>query len=141
MDDNKRFDYLKQDYTKGFPGHCGIEVTHIAQGRFESELRVRPDHAQREGFVHAGVLATMADHTAGYAAYTVVPEEITILTIELKINYFKPVVGDRVVCRSRVIHQGRRVLVAESELFSCRETEEKMVSKATVTLMAVDASA
>lgn len=83
----------------------------------------------------------MADHTAGYAAYTVVQPQITILTIELKINCFKPVTGDRVICRSRVIHQGRHIIVAESELFSILGPEEKMVSKATVTLMAVEPTA
>lgn len=140
MNQNERFDYLKKDYIKGFPGHCGIQVSHVCHGRFETELKVRKEHAQREGFVHAGVLATMADHTAGYAAYTLVKADITILTIELKINYFKPVVGNRVVCRSKVINHGRRIIVAESELFSCLETEEKMVSKATVTLMAIPSS-
>ena len=85
-------------------------------------------------------MATMADHTAGYAAYTLVPESVSILTIEFKINYFKPVMGDRVICRSTIIHQGRRILVGESELFSVRDNMEKRVSKAVVTLMAVSAS-
>lgn len=128
---------MKQDYVQGFPAYCGFEVLRVAYGRFEVRLKVGAEHAQREGFVHAGVLATMADHTAGYAAYTTVPENISILTIELKINYFKPALGAFVVCRSKVINKGKRIIVAESELFSVRKDHEKLVSKAMITLMAV----
>ncbi|MBS0012929.1 MAG: PaaI family thioesterase [Desulfobacterales bacterium] len=140
MDNRKRFEFLKQEYRQGFPAYCGIEVVNADAGYFEVKLTVGPEHGQREGFVHAGVLATMADHTAGYAAYTLVAEDVSILTIELKINYFKPVTGDTVVCRSKIIHQGRRILVAESELFSALGNQEKRVSKAVVTLMAVSGS-
>lgn len=133
----ERLDFLWKDYMQGFPAYSGLEVVCVGKGRFEAQLRPGPQHAQKDGFVHAGMLATMADHTAGYAAYTLVAENITILTIELKINYFKPAVGDRIVCRSKVIHQGRTILVAESELFAVTAENEKRVSKATVTLMAV----
>ncbi len=138
MEDDKRYEYLKHDYMQGFPAYCGIRVCRVDAGFFEVELDVGPEHAQREGFVHAGVLATMADHTAGYSAYTLVAENISVLTIEFKINYFKPVTGSKVVCRSKVTHQGRKIIVAESELFSFQsDNTEKLVSKAVVTLMAV----
>jgi uncharacterized protein (TIGR00369 family) len=137
--DKARLEFLRKDYVQGFPAYCGIEVIGAAEGRFESRLRPEPRHAQRDGFVHAGMLATMADHTAGFAAYTLVAEKIRILTIELKINYFRPAVGECIVCRAKVIHPGRTILVAESELFAVTAESEKMVAKATVTLMAVAA--
>jgi uncharacterized protein (TIGR00369 family) len=112
----------------------------VAYGQFESNLKIRPDHRQQDGFVHAGVIATMADHTAGYAAYTTVSEEFRILTIEFKINYFRPAAGDAVVCRSSVISNGKKIIVSESEVFSISEGRERLVSKAMVTLMAVPAS-
>jgi acyl-coenzyme A thioesterase PaaI-like protein len=59
----------------------------------------------------------MADHT-GYSAYTVVSRDIRILTIELKINYFKPATGEAIICRSRVFNRGRKVIVSESEISS-----------------------
>ena len=135
-----RFDFLKRDYIQGFPAYCGFEVVRVAYGQFESNLKIRPDHRQQDGFVHAGVIATMADHTAGYAAYTTVTEEFRILTIEFKINYFRPATGDAVVCRSRVISNGKKIIVSESEVFSISEGRERLVSKAMVTLMAVPAS-
>jgi uncharacterized protein (TIGR00369 family) len=135
-----RFDFLKRDYIQGFPAYCGFEVVRVAYGQFESDLKIRPDHRQQDGFVHAGVIATMADHTAGYAAYTTVSEEFRILTIEFKINYFRPATGDAVVCRSRVISNGKKIIVSESEVFSISEGRERLVSKAMVTLMVVPAS-
>ena len=136
MDEN-RIAFLKSDFVQGFPAYCGFEVTHISEGQFETSLVVRSQHRQQDDFVHAGVMATMADHTAGYAGYTVAPETARILTIEFKINLLKPAVGDLLQCRSAVVSGGRRIIVAESNLFSLTPTAEKHVARATVTLMAV----
>jgi len=135
-----RFAFLKKDYIQGFPAYCGFEVDHVAYGQFQARLKIGPDHKQQDGFVHAGVIATMADHTAGYAAYTTVSEEFRILTIEFKINYFRPATGEAVVCRSRVISNGKKIIVSESEVFSISGGREQLVSKAMVTLMAVPSS-
>ena len=79
----------------------------------------------------------MADHTAGYSAYTQVPKNIRILTIEFKINYFKPAIGDKVICKSKVVNRGKRILVAESSIYIAAEGKESQISKAIVTLAAV----
>jgi uncharacterized protein (TIGR00369 family) len=134
------FDYLKKDYVQGFPEFCGFEVTRVESGRFETRLQLRRKHLQQDGFVHAGVISTMADHTAGYAAFTTVDDTFRILTIEFKINFLRPAVGDTVLCRSKVLQGGKKIIVAESELFSASEGAEKRVSKAMVTLMAVPAT-
>jgi uncharacterized protein (TIGR00369 family) len=132
------YEILKRDFVRGFPAFCGIRVQRVAHGVFETHLEVRPEHQQQDGFVHAGVMATMADHTAGYAAFTTVSERQRILTIEFKINYFKPATGDSIVCRARVINGGRRIIVSESDLFSISNGSEKHVARAMVTLMVVD---
>ena len=137
MNEN-RIEFLRSDFVQGFPVYGGSAGDHISEGRFETRLPVRSEHRQQDGFVHAGVIATMADHTAGYAAYTLIPETSRILTIEFKINFFKPAVGNRLVCRSAVISPGKSILVAESNLYARPETVEKQVARATVTLMAVD---
>ncbi len=138
--DPARIAYLKKDYVQGFPAYCGFEVTAVDDGFFHTRVTVRPEHRQQDGFVHAGVIAAMADHTAGYAAYTVVSGDFRILSIEFKINFFKPAAGDELVCRSKVIHPGRTVIVSESDVFSVSGDREKRVSRATVTLMAVPAA-
>ena len=133
----EREEFLKRDYSQGFPTYCGCEAINLDRGIFEARIIIRPELKQQDGFVHAGVLATLADHTAGYSAYTVVPENILILTIEFKINYFKPAIGAEIVCRSKVINEGKNIIVAESELFDIVEDKERLVSKAIVTLAAI----
>jgi uncharacterized protein (TIGR00369 family) len=137
--DPVRAAFLARDFVRGFPAHCGFQVDRVEAGLFDTRVTVRPEHRQQDGFVHAGVLATLADHSAGYAAYTLVPEDRRILTIEFKINFFKPAVGDEVRCRARVLSAGRTVLVAESEVFAVNDGAERLTAKATVTLMAVPA--
>ena len=138
--DEERIQFLKKDYVQGFVKFCGFDVLHMEEGAFESCLTLKKEHMQQDGFVHAGVIATMADHTAGYSAFTLVPDDHQILTIEFKINYFKPAVGNELVCRSRVVNQGKKIIVSESEVFSVSDKNEKLVSKAMVTMMSVPAS-
>lgn len=131
------YDTLKKDFVRGFPAFCGIQVERVAEGEFDTRLDIRPEHAQQDGFVHAGVMATMADHTAGYAAFTLVGENQRVLTIEFKINYFKPATGSILLCRGRVLHRGRRIIVSDAELLSVNDNTSKRVAKATVTLMVI----
>jgi uncharacterized protein (TIGR00369 family) len=133
------FDFLKKDFVQGFPAFCGFEVIRVDYGVFETRLTIRKDHLQQDGFVHAGVISTMADHTAGYACYTTVSKQFRILTIEFKINYFKPATGPLLICRSKVINNGKKIKVVESEVFSISDGTEKLVSKATLTMTAVPA--
>ena len=133
----QRADFLAKDYSRGFIKHCRFEADDIRRGYFQSRVRIEDYHRQQDGFIHAGVMATMADHTAGYAAFTMVTEEFQILTIEFKINFLKPACGDALICRSKVIRGGSSVIVSESEVFDIREREEILAAKAMVTLMPV----
>lgn len=131
------FEFLKKDFVQGFPALCGFEVIRADHGVFETRLKVLNEHRQQDGFVHAGVIATMADHTSGYASFTTVSEKFRILTVEFKINYFRPVTGPHIVCRSKVINNGKKIKVVESEIFSISNGTEKLAAKGTFTQMAV----
>ena len=96
-------EFLKNDFVQGFPAFCGFEVIHAGYGKFDTRLKVLDEHQQQDGFVHAGVIATMADHTSGYASFTTVTRKFRILTVEFKINYFKPATGPNIICRSKVV--------------------------------------
>jgi len=136
----KRFEFLKQDYSRGFIADCGIEAVTYEEGYLESKLKILNKHRQQDHYIHAGVLATMADHTAGYAAFSLVPEEMRILTIEFKINFLQPAYGHTLICRSRILREGSQIFIGESEVFDRRSKEEALAAKALVTLMAVHKS-
>lgn len=133
----KRVDFLTEDFCRGFIKHCGIKVLKVEKGLFESEAIIGAHHRTQDNFIHAGLMTTMADHTAGYAAFTTVSENHRILTVELKINFFKPAFGSAIRCRARVINKGRQIIVAESEVLDVRDQGEKLVAKGIVTLMSV----
>ena len=134
---NERIEFLIRDFSRGFIAYCGFVADDLSWGTFQSSLTLRPEHRQQDGFVHAGVMAAMADHTAGYAGFTTIPDTHQILTIEFKINFLRPAGGEQLLCRSRILRPGRQVLVAESEVFDQTGGEEKMAAKAQLTLMAV----
>ena len=133
----ERADALAEAFRSGFVDLCRIQVDVIRRGYLQSSMTVGPEHLQQDGVVHAGAISTMADHSAGYAAFTVLPEDYQLLTVEYKINFFRPVRGETVICRSRVLKEGLRILVAESEVFDRIKGEEALAAKATVTLTAV----
>ncbi len=131
----ERREFLAKDYHRGFIKFCGFQPSKIETGLFESTLKVNENHKTQDNFIHAGVIATMSDHTAGYAAYTLVADDVRILTIEFKINFLKPAYGNVLKCKSEIISQGKQIIVAQSTVFDIRDTDEKMVSKSTITLM------
>jgi uncharacterized protein (TIGR00369 family) len=133
----ERARFLKGDFERGFVRYSGIRATEAREGVFESRVQIREHHRQQDGFVHAGLMATMADHTAGYAAFTLVPEGYQILTIEFKINFLRPAAGEELVCRAKIIRPGSQILVGESRVFDLGGGQEREVARALVTLASV----
>src|SRR4030043_1687057 len=133
----KRIRFLKKDYSRGFIADCGFKAVNYKRGYLESRLKVLHRHLQQDNYIHAGVIATMADHTAGYAAFSLVPEDHRILTIEFKINFLNPAFSHALVCRSRILREGGQILVGESEVFDQRPDGEVLVAKAIVTLRSI----
>jgi uncharacterized protein (TIGR00369 family) len=123
-----------------FIRELGIELAGHGPGWCESLLVAAPRHLQQDGYIHAGVQATIADHTAGAAAGTLIRPEEIVLTVEFKINLLRPAKGERLRCRAEILRPGRNLSVAESAVFAASGGEEKLVAKAMVTLAIVPAS-
>jgi len=136
--DAERARFLIQDFKQGFIDFCQFNVETIKAGFLQSSLDVSPCHQQQDGFVHAGVMATMADHTAGYASFTLLDPAQQILTIEFKINFLAPAQGPKLVCRAEVLKSGKKLFVAESLVYDGDpESGGVLAAKAMVTLMPV----
>lgn len=139
-DENQQYEASVRELVEGaaLVTDVGYSLVAAGPGWCAAELRVLPRHLHLDGFVHAGVLATMADHTAGGAALTVTEGGRTLLTVEFKINLLRPGRGERLVCESRVLKPGRTLIVVESEVHGLEGGERTLISKATVTLAALD---
>lgn len=97
-------------------GHCEITVA------FDETL------TQQHGYIHAGVTATIADNACGYAAYSVMPENSTVLTTEFKMNLLAPAKGPVLVARARVIKPGRTLVVVQADVYNTGAVEETHVA-------------
>jgi uncharacterized protein (TIGR00369 family) len=117
-----------------FVRDLGMQLTRIEDEYCETILIPAERHLQQHGLIHAGVLATMADHTSGCAARGVVGLDRDVVSVEFKINFLRPAVADRLRCRGHVLRAGKMLVICEAEIFAEKEAEEKLVSKAMVTL-------
>jgi len=117
-----------------FVRDLGMQLTHIEDEYCETILVPAERHRQQHGLIHAGVMATMADHTSGCAARGAVGLKCDVISVEFKINFLRPAVADRLRCRGRVLRAGKMLVICEAEVFALKDAEEKLVSKAMVTL-------
>ena len=120
-----------------FASHIGIRLVDVGSGTCETELDLESRHLQKDGYVHAGVQATMADHTAGGAAASVIEQGRVLLTVEFKITLIQSAKGDLLTCRSKVLKSGTRLITIESEILSKKQETSVLVSKATTSMAVV----
>jgi len=120
-------------YQANFIRHLNIRLDKVSEGICETSLVVQDCLRQQHGFIHGGVIATMADHTAGGAARSVSGEK-DVLTVEFKINYLRPAIGDRLRCTASVLRPGKTVIVAEALVYAGNAGKEALVAKLTETL-------
>lgn len=127
--------------TAPFIRHLGLELVDAAPGRCETALVLEPHHLQQDGVVHAGVLATIADHTSGTAGASLIRPGEYVLSAEFKINLLRAASGERLHCVGTVLKAGRRLIVAESEVFDGPPANGRLAAKATVTLVVMTKTA
>jgi uncharacterized protein (TIGR00369 family) len=118
-----------------FLKHIGVNLLDVGEGWCESEITIEPHHLQQGGYIHAGVVSTMADHTAGGAATTLVAKDEFVLTLDFTMNLLRAAQGKRLRCRSQVLKPGSRFSVVESEVYVAGENgREVLVAKGTFTM-------
>ena len=137
MDDAKA-SLVKRIFEKAqFVRSLGIELIAFGDGWCETRVAVTPTLEQQHGFVHAGVLMTLADHTCGAAAATMVAEGQDVITVENKVSFLRPAVGAVVFCRGEVLRAGKRLIFTEGEVTIERDGERLIVAKASSTLAVI----
>ncbi|WP_299201624.1 PaaI family thioesterase [uncultured Amphritea sp.] len=125
-------------YQAPFVRDLGFQLVSFEAGRCETGLILQEKHLQQDGYVHAGVQATLADHSAGTAAATLIAEGQIILTAEFKVNLLRAAKGEQLSCRAWVLKPGANLIIAEAEVYCVSGDTAELVSKATVTLAVVD---
>ncbi|MDT5296590.1 MAG: hypothetical protein QOJ76_3470 [Acidobacteriota bacterium] len=118
----------------------GARLLRVAPGEVEIGLAFRADLTQQHGYLHAGIVAAVVDSACGYAALSLAPVGVEVLSIEFKLNLLSPAAGESFVARARVLRAGRRVTVCAGDLFALRDGgAEKLVATMLATMMTVGA--
>jgi len=120
---------------QGLMRTLGAELGEVRPGACEIRLPFRDGLSQQHGFFHAGATASIADSAGGYAAYTLMPESDSVLSVEFKINLLAPARGDLLVARGRVLKAGRTLFVCRADVFAVSGNEESLCATMQQTVM------
>lgn len=126
-----RDSFLRQ----GFMKKLGIEFRSIGKGTCELAVAFDETMTQQHGFFHAGVTTTLADNAAGYAAYSVMPANSTVLTTEFKMNLLAPARGPELIARAEVIKPGRTLVIVKADVYATADEKETHVATMLATAM------
>ena len=103
----------------------GAWISLVEPGVVEITLPYRADLAQQDGYVHAGIVTTIADSACGYAAYSLMPAGSRVLSVEFKVNLLRPAQGETFVARAEVIKAGRTLTFVTAEVWGVGDDAQK----------------
>jgi uncharacterized protein (TIGR00369 family) len=101
------------------------DLTRVEPGIIEITLPYRSDLTQQHGYVHAGIITTIADSACGYAAYTLMPPNSDVLAVEFKVNLMRPAKGETFVARAEVVKSGRTLTVVRADVHALTGDDQR----------------
>ncbi len=116
----------------------GAKLTHLAPGQCEIMLPRKPELTQQHGYIHGGIIG---DTAGGYAAFTLMPHDASVLTVEFKMNIMAPADGEQLIARGEVIRAGRSLVVARADVFAVKDGKETHCASLPQTLMTMHGKA
>jgi len=128
---------IKQSFAKQtMMGLIGAELSRIEPGVIEITLPYRADMTQQHGYLHAGIVTTIADTASGYAAYSLMPPNSEVLSVEFKVNLLRPAKGAKFIAVAEVIKAGKTLTVVRADVFGVgHEGERELVATMLATMI------
>lgn len=120
---------------QGIMAHIGAELGRVEPGYCEIKLPFQAALTQQHGYFHGGVTTTIADSACGYAGFTLMPADATVLTIEYKVNFLAPADGELLYARGHVVKPGRSIIVCQSEVTVTKGERQRVCACMTETMM------
>jgi uncharacterized protein (TIGR00369 family) len=121
----------------------GAELSRIEPGLVDISLPYRAELTQQNGYLHAGIVTTIADSACGYAAFSLMPAGSEVLSVEFKVNLLRPAKGNRFLARAEVIKPGKTLTVVKADVFavSGKENDDTLVASMLGTMFCIRNSA
>ena len=115
----------------------GAELAVVQPRVVEVVLPYRRELTQQDGYLHAGIITTIADSAAGYAAFTLMPAGSRVLSVEFKVNLLRPASGEKFLARAEVIKPGKTLTVVRADVFGTTGDEQTLVASMLGTMFCV----
>ncbi len=115
--------------------HLGAELIELTPGTAAIRVPFRTELAQQHNYFHAGVSGAIADSACGYAAFTLMTADSSVLTVEYKLNLLAPADGDELLARARVLRSGRTLKVCAADVYVRKEGAEILCATMLATIM------
>lgn len=133
-------DNIKQFVEKSaFKEISGFEIQEISEGEVHARIDLVPVFMRYDGIAHGGFISYFADSIMGFAALTLVGEEKTVFTAEMKISYLNPGLGDHLIGKAYVLKSGRNIHFCEAEIYGTNSSGiQYLASKASATMAVSD---
>lgn len=138
--DSRADEIRKHVSLQGFMKLLGAELDELTPGASTISVSRRNDLLQQNGLFHGGVTAFLIDNGTTIAAATVLNSQQGVLTAEYKLNLFSPADGDQLICRSRVVKPGSRLVIVAADVFTKKDGREKQTAVALATIAVLDQS-
>jgi uncharacterized protein (TIGR00369 family) len=122
---------------QGFMRHLAATMTTLSAGQCEIRVPFREMLTQQHGYFHAGVTAAIADSASGYAAFSLMEANDSVLTVEYKINLVAPAAGDHLIARARVVRSGKTLKICAADVFAVKDGKETLCATTLSTIMAM----
>jgi len=120
---------------QGFMKHLGAQMTVVKEGEVEIRVPFRATLTQQHGYFHGGVSAAIADSASGYAAFTTMAPDSSVIAVEFKINLVAPARGEELVARARVVRGGRTLKICAADVFGVKHGTETLCATMLSTIM------
>ncbi|SMX36958.1 PaaI family thioesterase [Octadecabacter ascidiaceicola] len=120
-------------FTQDVMGTLGVSIAELVPGRIVLEMPFNAAFTQHHGFLHAGTVTTVLDSACGFAAFTLMPEDREVLTVEFKSNFLSPAKGSVFRFEGEVVKSGRTLSVTRGTAFA----DGVAISTMQATMMAV----
>jgi len=122
-------DEINQSFAKQtIMGLIGAELMRVEPGVIEIRLPYRADLAQQHGYLHAGIVTTIADSACGYAAYSLMPPNSEVLSVEFKVNLLRPATGETFSAVAEVVKSGKTLTVVRADVFGIEDARRELVA-------------
>lgn len=119
-----------------FSSLIGAKVEAFTPAGVVVRVPFKPELTQHHGFIHGGMLATLADITLTFMGGAVLG--LSILTSEFKINFLRPAQGEEIISRGSVVAGGKRQAVTRCDIYAVKDGQEKLVATALGTIVVAD---